>query len=551
LRANRAALRKRGIDYQQVVFAPHALSGLVAGFDELAALLALTLGPGRGSILASRGKGSVEVLSDAGTVARRIVEIPDRCRNTGAMIMRNLAWQMHEQYGDGAAMASVLARAIGRQAMVMIQAGIDPVHIRGGLEYALPAALARLDALAEPAGSSRELSAVATSMTGDPELGAVLGEIVDILGSAASVTFEELPFPYLDREYVDGAYWRAYPASRSMLPEGQREVVLDKPVIMLVDQEINEIDDILGGLEFAARTDCTRVLLIVAPKISNQVLHAIALNQSRGTVSATVAVLTSTGLALTTDLTDMAVLTGGRVLADVRGTSPRFALADHFGAARRAIISRDSLTIVGGTGDPRAIDERTAEVKAQLSRSSPTGTDREELKKRLARLNCGTAILKIGARSRSELTNRRNEAEKAFRALTGMVEEGVVPGGGVALLECRPAVSSARAACSLPGQEHGVEVLAAALAEPFLQLVRNHGSMHPALALARAERLGCDFGFDVVSGELVNVRERGIVDSVTVAKGALQSAVSAAIALLTTGVVILPADSKREFRPRP
>jgi chaperonin GroEL len=458
---------------------------------------------------------------------------------------------MHEQFGDGAATASVLARAIVRQAITRIEAGDDPVHIRGGLEHALPAAIAQLDAQAEPATTGRQLSAVATSMTGDPELGAVLGEIVDILGSAAAITFEELPIPYLDREYVEGAYWRAHPASRSMLPEGQHEIVLNNPVIMLVDQEINEFDDILGALEFAARAGGKRALLIVAPKVSDKVLQAIALNQSRGAVSGTVAVLNSVGVALTTDLTDVAILTGGCVLANVKGVPPRFAHAEHFGAARRTIITRDSLTIVGGGGDPIRIDERTAEIKRQLARSAQMGKDREDLQRRLARLIGGIAILKIGAHSGSELTNRRNQAEKAFRALTGMVEEGVVPGGGVAFLNCQRAACSTRATCSIGAQEHGVDVLAAALPEPFLQLVRNHGLIHPALALAHAETLGCSFGFDVLTGELVNMRDQGILDSVHVAKGALQSAVSAAIALLTTSVMILPAHSKRETRPRP
>jgi chaperonin GroEL len=553
LRPKRAAGKQkdRRTEYQKIVFAPHALSALVAGFDAVASLLALTLGSARGSILASREDGSVEVLSDAGTVARRIVEIPDRCRNTGAMIMRNLAWQMHEQYGAGAATAAVLASAIVRQGMMRIEAGIDPVLIRGGLEHALSVAIAELDAQAAPAGSGKELSAVATSMTGDPELGVVLGEIVDILGPAAAITIQEYPVPYLDREYVEGAYWRAHPATRSMIPEGQHEVVLDNSRILLVDQGINGVEDILRALELATCSDGKSSLLIVAPKVSDKVLQAIALNQSRGRVSATVAVLNSLGLALTTDLTDMAILTGGCVLADIKGTRPRFAKMEHLGSALRAVISRDSLTIVGGGGDSTAIGECRAEIERQLSNALLTGKNREDLQKRLARFHGGIAILKIGAHNKAELANRRAEAEKAFRALTGMIESGVVPGGGVAFLNCRQAVCSTRATCSIRGQEHGVDVLANALSEPFLQLVRNHGSVPPMLALADAERRGCGVGFDVRTGEIVNMCEQGVIDSVRVVKGALQTAVSGAIGLLTTNVVILPAESKREQRLKP
>jgi chaperonin GroEL len=533
----------------KVVFSPQALRLLVAGFDDLASLLAVTLGPSKGSILNSREDGSVEILSDAGTIARRIVEVPGRCQNTGAMFLRNLSWRMHEQYGDGAATAAVLARAIVRESVKRIEAGVDPVLIRGGLELGLTAAIAELERQAVLVNGVKTLTAVATSMSADPELGGVLAEIVEILGPSAAISIEEYPISYLDREYVEGAYWRAHPASRSTIPEGQTELVLDDPLIMLVDQEIIEVEDILGALELAANVNSARKLLIVAPKVADQVLQAIALNQSRGTVTVAIAVLSSIGLDLTIDLTDMGILTGGCVLGDVKGASPRRVQSEQLGSARRAILNRDSLTIVAGGSDPMAIDERKAEAERQLARTSLTGKEREELQKRLARLNGGIAILKIGARTGMELTNRRGEAEKIFRALTGLVNEGVVPGGGVAFLQCINAVSSARYACSLPGQEHGVDVLVEALKAPFLQLVSNHSSKHPALALEDARQLGVGFGFDVLTGKHLNMLDEGIVDSLQVAKGALQSAVSAAIALLTTSVVILPANRELQAKP--
>ncbi len=548
---NRAvsAANRRSPAAQKIVFSPNALHLLVAGFDELAGALALTLGPSMGPIFNSREDGSVEMLSDAGTIARRIVEVPGRCHNAGAMMLRNLAWHMHEQYGDGAATAVVLARAIVRESIKRIEAGVDPVHIRGGLELGLSAAIHELDKLSEPAGDAKTLSAMATSMCGDPELGGVLAEIVDILGPSAAMSIEEYPIPYLDREYVEGAYWRAHPASRSMIPEGQTDVVLDDPLIMLVDQEITEFADVLGAFELAANTKVARKLLIVAPKVSEQVLQATALNQSRGAVSATFAALSTAGFALTIDLTDMGILTGGFVLSDVKGASPRKVRTEHLGSARRVILTRDSLTIVAGGGDPITIDERKAEAERQLAGASLTGKDRKELEERLARLNGGIAILKIGARMGTDLTHRRSEAEKAFRALTGIVKEGVVPGGGVAFLQCRDAVSSARKVSTVCGQEHGIDILVEALSAPFLQLVSNHLFVHPALALEDARQLGDGFGFNVLTGKHANMLEEGIINSVQVAKGALQSAVSAAISLITTEVVVLTPN--REYRANP
>src|SRR3954452_19577265 len=193
----------------KIVFAPQALKSLVAGFDGLASVLALTLGPSNGPIFNSREDGSVEILSDAGMIARRVVEIPGRCQNAGAMILRNLAWRMHEHYGDGAATASVLARAIVRESFKLIEAGIDPVLIRGGLEHGLAVALATLDCLSTPVVGNEQLVSIATTLCGEPELGSILAEIVDILGPSASVLFEEFPVPFLDRDYVEGAHWRA------------------------------------------------------------------------------------------------------------------------------------------------------------------------------------------------------------------------------------------------------------------------------------------------------------------------------------------------------
>ncbi|MFL5760692.1 MAG: TCP-1/cpn60 chaperonin family protein [Thermomicrobiales bacterium] len=513
--------------------------------------MALTLGPANGPVMNAREDGSVELLTDAGSIARRIVEMPDRGRNTGAMMLRNLAWRMHEQYGDGAATAAVLANAIVREAVKRIEAGVDPVHLRTGLEHGLGAALAELEGMAEPVKSMKDLSATATSMTGDLELGNVLGEIVDILGPAAAITIEEFSVPFLDREYVEGAYWRAHPAARGMIPEGRTEVMLERPLIMLADQDLDDVDDIQPALEIAARPDCKRPLLIVAPKVGDNVVQMIAVNQTRGVVNAVVAGLNSIGIELTTDLDDVALLTNGNVLAEMRGTSPRQLQPAQLGSARKAMLTRDSLTVVGGNGDPTLIAERAQELRNQLTRTAPVSKERDALQLRLARLNGGTAILKIGAHSRTELVQRRSEAEKAFRALTGMLDEGVVPGGGTAYLQCRDKVRAARETCALAGQEHGVDVLAASLTAPFAQLVRNHGSAHPALALADTESHSAGFGFDVLTGSIVNMREHGIIDSLHVTKGALQSAVSAAVALLTTNVVILPADDKREHRATP
>ena len=536
---------------RRVIGPPAALLRLASGFDQLAAVLAVTLGPVQGPVLNARPGGSVEVLSDAGTIARRVVELPGRGRNTGAMILRNLAWSMHEQFGDGAATAAVLARAMVAEAVKRIEAGIDPTLIRGGLEHALPAALASLEAQSLPAAGSAMLTAVATGLTGDPALGPVLGEIVDLLGPDGGLTIEEFPIPYLDREYIEGAYWRAHPAARAMIPEGQREVLLDNPLIMVADQELGEVEDVRLALEYAARPMGRRPLLIVPAKMGERALNAVTVNLARGTVTAIAALLARAGPAQTDDLADMALLTGGKVLGDVLGRSPRRVQWEDLGTARRAVVSRESLTIVDGAGDRTAVAERLASLRRMVTVSNASEDERKRLQGRLARLSGSIAILKLGAHSRADLAHQRARAERAFRVLTGIAADGVVPGGGVAYLDCLAAVRATRATCPLPGQEHGVDVLAAALDGPFRQIVHNRGIVHPPVALAAVTRLGCGYGLDVRTGEYVDLRQRGILDSLRVARGSLQLAASTAISVFATGVVVLPPESKRALRVKP
>lgn len=532
-----------------ILFPPEALGRLVAGFDRLAALMAATLGPAQPPVLNARDGGMVELISDAGTIARRVLEIPGRSENTGAMILRHLAWRMHEQFGDGAATAAVLARAMVREGVKRIEAGVSPVHIRDGLERGLPVALAALAAQAEPASGQAVLAGVATGITGDPELGAVLGEIVDFLGPDAAITVDEFPIPYLDREYVEGAYWRAHPASRGMIPEGQAEVVLDQPLVFIADGELGGAADLLPALEIAAAGH--RPLLIVPAKIATEALTTITANHARGTLTAVAAQLGASGLVVADELGDLAALTGATVMSDATGRPPRSLHRTDLGFARKAVVRRDALIVVDGAGDPSAVSDRTALVRRRLANISANDDEARRLQGRIARLSGGVAILKLGAHSETDLAHRRAQAEKAFRALTGLLTDGVLPGGGVAYLACIPAVQTVRSSIAQTAESSGLDVLLSALEALFLQIVRNHGLVHPPIALAEVQRRGTGYGFDALNDDYACLRERSILDSHQVLRGALQSATSAAISLLTTGAVILPPASRRRIDTRP
>ena len=544
-------VRRRRRDGPHILFTPVALHHLAAGFDDLAAVLAVTLGPTQGPILNAISRGSVELVSDAGTVARRIVEVPDRGRNAGAMILRQLSWQMHERFGDGAATAAVLSRAMVSAGVARIAAGVDPAALGRGLNRALSAALAALAATVTPANGQATLEAAATGITGDPELAAVLGEIVDLLGPDAAMTIEEFPLPYLDREYVAGASWRAHPAARAMIPDGRQEIVLENALLMLLDQPLLEFDGVRPALELAMQAPGRRPLVIIAAKIGDQALATVVANQARGAMDVVAALVNSSGVAHTDDLGDIAVLTGGTVLGDVLGRPPSRIRREDLGAARRVAISRDMITIVDGAGEPAATSGRSSLLRRRMAGLTPSAEEWKRLQSRVARLGGGSAILKIGAQSKPALAHRRQQAEKAFRVLTGMLAQGVVPGGGVAYLACLPAVESIREQRDVLGEEHGVDLFLDALEAPFKQIVHNHGLVHPPVALDKAKRLGYGVGYDVRSGTYGDMRQRGIVDSVQVTRGALQLATSTAVSLLTTGVVVLPRQAKRAQRVRP
>lgn len=536
---------------RQIVFALRALAELAAGFDEIAALLAVTLGPGQGVVYNAVSAGSIERLSDAGTIARRVVALPGRRRNGGAMMARHLAWRMHEAYGDGAATAAVLARALVREGLKRIAAGVEPTALRDGFELALPVALDALAAEAMPLADAATLVGLATSVTGEAALGAVLGEIVDLLGGDAALTIEEFPVPYLEREYVAGAAWRAHPASRAMIPAGKGAIVLDQPLVLLADQSLATAEDVRATLEIAIQATPRRPLLIVPAQISKQALATVSANLEQGTLIAVAALLSSSGPALTDDLGDLAVLTGGTVLGEALGRPPARARSEDLGTARRVTLSRETLTIVGGAGEQAAVAERAAPLRRRMNGLPSDSEEWRRLQGRVGRLSGGCVILKLGAHSGTELAERRARAEKAFRLLTGAQAGGVVPGGGAAYLACVPALRAIGEGCDNPEARHGLAVLLAALEAPFLQIARNQKTVHPPLALAAAGASGRGYGLDVRTGDIVDMREAGIVDSLRVTQGALELAVSSAKSLLMTGVVVMPPASKRGQRVEP
>lgn len=526
---------------QSLVYAPESLRGVAAGVEQMAELLALTLGPDTGVIYNAAGPGKPERLTDAGIISRRVTELSSRQHNVGAMIVRGMAMELQEKYQDGITTAAVLMRALVRQAVKQITAGANPMRLRSGMALALDAALKALDANCMPAQDQKTLEHLVMTATGDAELSAVLGEMFDLLGRYGTYMVEEYVAPTLDREYIDGGRWRCRPASRLLLPPGGGALTLQNPLIAVIDEKIESFSRLRPLLEIALRDPEKRPLLLIVKEIKGEALQGLSTNYKQGVLSLAVAVSTATITRISDDLDDMALLAGAEVLRDATGRQPERARLEWLGRARQITLERDSLTIVGGAGNPAAMQKRISELQQRIARHAKPDEDWETLRLRAARLAGSTAILKVGAYTPQERDARKEVAQKAVRLLELAMASGVVPGGGAAYLDCIPAVLACRERCADEDERWGVEAVAKALEAPFLRIVHNHGETHPPLALMQAQEAGAGYGFDSRSGEIAPMVEAGIVDSLPVTRAALAAAVSAAGTAITTDVIILRA----------
>lgn len=531
-----------------VLFPPEALHGLKEGFDQIANLLALTLGPAGGAIATDfKANREVERFADAATAARRILEVPGRAQNVGAMLVRNLVWRVHQDVGDGTATAAVLAQALLEEGLRVAMAGANPMIMREGIAQGLKAALQALEEMAVPVTDEEELTGLALAVTGEPRLSLVLGEMFDVLGPEAYIMIEEYVAPYVDREYFEGSHWKAELASPYLVTHPPtRRCIVQNPLVVVYDgllTEWEEVEPLLRLLDSAADE---RDLLIAAKRVTGQALAAFVVNHQAGRLRVAAVQFSSQIDRKRRDLMhDLAVQTGATVLGPDMGRSLRTIAWEDMGRAARAEADKERLVVVAGQGDRAAIQEHLERLRRTLEQTEDEG-EQVALRERIARLSGGVAVLKIGEATKAGQAELRQKAEKAVKALALAAREGTVPGGGVAFLNCADAVRSVEAQGDAAV---GVRILARALEAPFRRIVQNARVHVPAVVLNEARRQGRDFGYDAVRGEVVDMRAAGILDAAGVCRRVLEIGTSAAMMALTIAAIVCHRRPEKSMEP--
>lgn len=528
---------------------PRGSSGRVAlagGVALLARVLGRTLGPTPRRVLSAVGTKTPELIGDGATLARRITGLDSPGHNTGAMILRTAVQSVSQGFGDGVGTTAVLARDLVAGATRVVEGGAEPVAVRRGIERGVAAACEALAELAVPIAGIEDLSRLAIGATQDVALGELLAEMYDLLGERAWLTTEEQPTPGFDREYVDGARWRARPGDRELLPAGRSELTVPDALIVVVDQELEAADDVVPAVELAA---AERVpLLLVARDFAEPARQFLRINRNVPGTRVVVAPVCPAAPSKRRgdDLADLALRCGATVLSDVLGRSPRAVRFSDCGRARRVVVRRGDLTVTGGAGEPEPIEQRIAELEGRLAIVDRGGTEWRALRSRIARLAGTTGVVRFGIASPTEKDALTSLIAKAQRVLELAMAEGTVAGGGVGYLQCVPAVHELRGRTSDPAERSGLDIVATALEAPFRQIVANYAVSgsggepppDPSVALTRVRELGPGWGFDASSGTYVAMTKAGVLDSAGVLVGALRSAGSCAASIVSTSVVV-------------
>ncbi|HEL9598307.1 TPA: chaperonin GroEL [Streptococcus suis] len=516
---------------KEIKFAADARESMVRGVDILADTVKVTLGPKGRNVVLEKAYGSPLITNDGVTIAKEI-ELEDHFENMGAKLVSEVASKTNDIAGDGTTTATVLTQTIVREGLKNVTAGANPIGIRRGIEAAVATAVEALKAQASPVSNKAEIAQVAAVSSRSEKVGEYISEAMERVGTDGVITIEESRGMETELDVVEGMQFDRGYLSQYMVTDNEKMVAeLENPFILITDKKISHIQDILPLLESILQT--SRPLLIIADDVDGEALPTLVLNKIRGTFNVVAVKAPGFGDRRKAMLEDIAILTGGTVITEDLGLDLKDATIEALGQAAKVVVDKDGTTIVEGAGNPEAIANRVAVIKSQIE-GTTSEFDREKLQERLAKLSGGVAVIKVGAATETELKEMKLRIEDALNATRAAVEEGIVAGGGTALVNVIDSVAK----LELTGDdETGRNIVLRALEEPVRQIAYNAG-YEGSVIIDKLKNSELGTGFNAATGEWVNMMDAGIIDPVKVTRSALQNAASVASLILTTEAVV-------------
>ena len=529
---------------KQVLFGDDARSKMVRGINVLADAVKVTLGPKGRNVVLERAFGGPTVTKDGVSVAKEI-ELKDKFENMGASMVREVASKTSDNAGDGTTTATVLAQAIVDEGMKFVAAGMNPMDLKRGIDKAVAAAIEELKGLSKPTTTNKEIAQVgAISANSDAEIGEIISEAMDKVGKEGVITVEDGKSLKNELEVVEGMQFdRGYLSPYFINQPEKQAAVYENPFVLLHDKKISNIRELLPILEQVAKAG--RPLVIIAEDIDGEALATLVVNSIRGILKVVAVKAPGFGDRRTAMLEDIAILTGGTVITSTVGLSLDKATLEQLGSAKKIEITKENTTIIDGAGDAEAIENRVKNIRTQIE-AATSDYDREKLQERVAKLAGGVALIKVGAATEVEMKEKKARVEDALHATRAAVEEGIVPGGGVALIRAKLAIKGLKG--DNDEQNAGIRIVLRAMEEPLRQIVANAGD-EPSVVVNNVAQGEGNYGYNAQTGVYGDMVEMGVLDPTKVTRTALQNAASVASLILTTDCMV--ADFPVEDKPMP
>ncbi|MDP1834650.1 MAG: chaperonin GroEL [Chlamydiales bacterium] len=530
---------------KEIKFKEDARQRILKGVRTLANAVKVTLGPKGRNVVIDKAYGSPHITKDGVTVAKEI-ELEDRYENMGAQMVKEVASKTSDKAGDGTTTATVLAEAIYAEGLRNVAAGANPMDLKRGMEQALKVVTEKLKSRSKKVEQQKEIAQVASiSANNDKEIGDIIAKAMERVGKDGTITVEEAKGFETTLDVVEGMNFdRGYLSAYFMTNPETQECILENAYILIFEKKITSVKELIPVLQAVAESG--RPLLIIAEDVEGEALATLVVNRLRAGLKVCAVKAPGFGDRRKALLQDIAVLTGGQVIAEEIGLKLETTTLEQLGRAKKIVVKKDDTIIVEGAGDKKAIQDRASQIKRQIE-DATSDYDREKLQERLAKLVGGVAVIRVGAATEIEMKEKKDRVDDAQHATAAAVEEGILPGGGTAFLRCIPDLE--KLADTLDGdQKTGVKIIAKALAAPLMQIAENAGQ-EGSIIRQEVEKLKDNWGYNALTGEYVDMLEAGILDPTKVARCALENAISVAGILLTTEAVVVEIPEEREAAP--